>query len=52
MRIRIDKSACVGNACCAAISDVLFKLGEDAAADGCDKGAFEYDFFLHSKRLK
>lgn len=29
MKIRIDKSACVGNARCAAISPELFPLDED-----------------------
>ena len=29
MKIRIDKSACVGNARCAAISETLFLLDED-----------------------
>lgn len=29
MKIRIDKSACVGNARCAAISEVLFELDDD-----------------------
>ena len=29
MKIRIDKAGCVGNARCAAVSDILFKLDED-----------------------
>lgn len=29
MKIRIDRSACVGNARCAAVSEVLFELDED-----------------------
>ena len=29
MKIRIDKSHCVGNARCEAVSDVLFPLDED-----------------------
>ena len=29
MKIRIDKQACVGNARCAAVSDVLFQLDDD-----------------------
>jgi ferredoxin len=29
MKIRIQKSACVGNARCAAVSEVLFKLDDD-----------------------
>ncbi len=29
MKIRIDKSACVGNAQCAAVSDELFPLDDD-----------------------
>lgn len=29
MKIRIDKARCVGNARCAAVSDVLFPLNED-----------------------
>jgi ferredoxin len=29
MKIRIDKSACVGNARCAAVSEELFPLNED-----------------------
>ncbi len=29
MKIRIDKSACVGNARCAAVSEVLFPLDEE-----------------------
>lgn len=33
MKIRIDKSACVGNARCWAISDELFPLDEDGYID-------------------
>ncbi len=29
MKIRIDKDACVGNARCAAISEVLFQLDDE-----------------------
>jgi len=29
MKIRIDKSACVGNARCAAVSELLFPLDEE-----------------------
>ncbi len=29
MKIRIQKSACVGNARCAAVSEVLFKLDDE-----------------------
>ncbi len=29
MKIRIDKAACVGNARCAAISEVLYPLDDD-----------------------
>ncbi|HEY6131535.1 MAG TPA: ferredoxin [Halioglobus sp.] len=29
MKIRIDKAACVGNARCAAVSEVLYPLDED-----------------------
>lgn len=29
MKIRIDIAGCVGNARCAAVSDVLFKLDDD-----------------------
>lgn len=29
MKVRIDKAACVGNARCAAISEILFPLDDD-----------------------
>ncbi|TXC70256.1 ferredoxin [Sphingomonas ginsenosidivorax] len=36
MKIRIDRSACVGNARCAAVSEAMFPLDEDGyiATDG------------------
>lgn len=47
MKIRIDKSACVGNARCAAVADALFPLDDDGyiaveeftVADGTEQAA-------------
>lgn len=38
MKIRIEKSGCVGNARCAAVSDTMFPLDDDGyiATDGFD----------------
>ena len=36
MKIRIDKAACVGNARCSAISEVLFPLDEDGYVSVAD----------------
>ena len=38
MRIRIEKSGCVGNARCAAVSEVMYPLDEDGyiATEGFD----------------
>ena len=33
MKVRINKAACVGNARCAAVSEILFPLDEDGYID-------------------